>query len=68
MECTLPDQVNEYDTARIKVDVENIQFSLFVTNENCYRMALSAVRRILRRTADLCRAPAEIYAGGKDRR
>ena len=29
----LPDQVNEYDTARIKIDVENIQFSLFVTNE-----------------------------------
>lgn len=29
----LPDQVNEYDTARIKNDVENVQFSLFVTNE-----------------------------------
>ncbi len=29
----LPDQVNEYDTARIKTDVESIQFSLFVTNE-----------------------------------
>lgn len=29
----LPDQVNEYDTARIKSDVEPIQFSLFVTNE-----------------------------------
>lgn len=29
----LPDQVNEYDTARIKADVENVQFSLFVTNE-----------------------------------
>lgn len=29
----LADQVNEYDTARIKADVENIQFSLFVTNE-----------------------------------
>ena len=29
----LPNQVNEYDTARIKTDVENIQFSLFVTNE-----------------------------------
>lgn len=29
----LPDQVNEYDTARIKNDVEPIQFSLFVTNE-----------------------------------
>lgn len=29
----LPDQVNEYDTARIKTDVEQIQFSLFVTNE-----------------------------------
>ena len=29
----LSDQVNEYDTARIKTDVENIQFSLFVTNE-----------------------------------
>ena len=29
----LPDQVNEYDTARIKTDVEPIQFSLFVTNE-----------------------------------
>lgn len=29
----LPDQVNEYDTARIQTDVEPIQFSLFVTNE-----------------------------------
>lgn len=29
----LADQVNEYDTARIKTNVENIQFSLFVTNE-----------------------------------
>lgn len=29
----LPDQVNEYDTARIKTEVEPIQFSLFVTNE-----------------------------------
>lgn len=29
----LVDQVNEYDTARIITDVENIQFSLFVTNE-----------------------------------
>lgn len=29
----LPDQVNEYDTARIKMDVEPIQFELFVTNE-----------------------------------
>ena len=29
----LPDQVNEYDTARIKADVEPIQYSLFVTNE-----------------------------------
>ena len=29
----LPDQVNQYDTARIKMDVENIQFELFVTNE-----------------------------------
>lgn len=29
----LPDQVNEYDTARIKMDVEPIQFSMFVTNE-----------------------------------
>lgn len=29
----LPDQVNEYDTARIKNDVEPIQYSLFVTNE-----------------------------------
>lgn len=29
----LPDQVNEYDTVRIKTEVENIQFSLFVTNE-----------------------------------
>lgn len=29
----LADQVNEYDTARIKNDVENIQFNLFVTNE-----------------------------------
>ena len=29
----LPDQINEYDTARIKSDIEPIQFSLFVTNE-----------------------------------
>lgn len=29
----LPGQVNEYDTARIKTEVENIQFSMFVTNE-----------------------------------
>lgn len=29
----LPDQVNEYDTARIMHDIEPIQFSLFVTNE-----------------------------------
>jgi hypothetical protein len=29
----LPDQVNEYDTARIENDVELIQFELFVTNE-----------------------------------
>lgn len=29
----LQDQVNEYDTARIKTDVEPIQFALFVTNE-----------------------------------
>jgi hypothetical protein len=29
----LPDQVNEYDTARIKTDVEDIQMSMFVTNE-----------------------------------
>ena len=29
----LANQVNEYDTARIKTEVENIQFSLFVTNE-----------------------------------
>lgn len=29
----LPDQVNEYDTARIKTDVENIQLSFIVSNE-----------------------------------
>lgn len=29
----LSEQVNEYDTARIKTDIEPIQFSLFVTNE-----------------------------------
>ena len=29
----LPNQVNEYDIARIKNDVEPIQFNLFVTNE-----------------------------------
>ncbi len=29
----LPDQVNEYDTARITTDVESIQMELFVTNE-----------------------------------
>jgi len=29
----LADQVNEYDTARIKHEVESVQFDLFVTNE-----------------------------------
>lgn len=29
----LPDQVNEYDTARIKNDIEPIQMELFVSNE-----------------------------------
>lgn len=29
----LADQVNEYDEARIKMDVENLEMSLFVTNE-----------------------------------
>lgn len=29
----LADQVNEYDTARIKMDIEPVQFQLFVTNE-----------------------------------
>ncbi len=29
----LADQVNEYDTARIKTEVEDIQLSMFVTNE-----------------------------------
>lgn len=29
----LPNQVNEYDTARIVSDVESIQFNMFVTNE-----------------------------------
>lgn len=29
----LPDQVNEYDLARIKMDVEPVQFEMFVTNE-----------------------------------
>ncbi len=29
----LPDQVNEYDTARIKMDVEPVQLSFLVTNE-----------------------------------
>ena len=29
----LPDQINEYDTVRIKSGIEPIQFSLFVTNE-----------------------------------
>ncbi len=29
----LSEQVNEYDTARIKTDIEPVQFSLFVTNE-----------------------------------
>lgn len=29
----LSDQVNEYDTARIKMDIEPIQFEMFVTNE-----------------------------------
>lgn len=29
----LPDQVNEYDTARIKMGVESFQYDLFVSNE-----------------------------------
>ena len=29
----LPDQVNEYDKARITTELENVQFDLFVTNE-----------------------------------
>lgn len=29
----LSEQVNEYDTTRIKTDIEPVQFSLFVTNE-----------------------------------
>lgn len=29
----LPNQVNEYETARIKNDIEPIQFELFITNE-----------------------------------
>lgn len=29
----LASQINEYDTARIKMDVEHVQFELFVTNE-----------------------------------
>lgn len=29
----LPDQITEYDTARIKMEVEDIQYALFVTNE-----------------------------------
>lgn len=29
----LPSQVNEYDTARIKANVEPVQFTMFVTNE-----------------------------------
>lgn len=29
----LAHQVNEYDTARIKTDVESVQFSMYVTNE-----------------------------------
>lgn len=29
----LPNQINEYDLARIKTDIETIQFSMFVTNE-----------------------------------
>ena len=29
----LPDQINEYDTARITTDIEPIQMELFVTNE-----------------------------------
>lgn len=29
----LPDQVNEYDTARIRTEVASIQFEMFVTNE-----------------------------------
>lgn len=33
----LPDQVNEYDTARITTEVELIQFSMFVTNEKTAR-------------------------------
>lgn len=53
----LPDQVNEYDTARIKTDVENVQFSLFVTNE---RTAISWLYQQLDEKMDGPQTYAEI--------
>ena len=29
----LPDQINEYDAARMRMDIEPMQYALFVTNE-----------------------------------
>ena len=53
----LPDQVNEYDTARIKTEVEQIQFSLFVTNE---KTAISWLYHQLDEQADGPQTYAEI--------
>ncbi len=42
----LSDQVNEYDTIRIKTDVEDVQISMHVADEkNRNTVALSAIKR-----------------------
>ncbi|MCD8078838.1 MAG: DNA methylase, partial [Lachnospiraceae bacterium] len=48
----LPDQVNEYDTARIKTDVEPIQMEMFVTNEK------SAISWLYQQLSDECSGQA----------
>ena len=53
----LPDQVNEYDTARITTDVENIQYTLFVSDE---KSAISWLYQQLSETADGPQTYAEL--------
>ena len=61
----LPDQVNEYDTARIKTDVEPIQFEMFVTNE---KSAISWLYQRLGEDFDglnIRTASIKVYAGSE---
>jgi hypothetical protein len=47
----LPDQVNEYDTARIIADVEPVPFNLFVTNEK------TAISWLYQQLSEACGGP-----------